>query len=161
MKLLRLSLCAAVALAFTSIVSGCSGGSKGPVEKLVGASGLVKLDGKPAEKVRIRLTPINDTKSVGGAWAVTGDDGKFSLTHWTNQQGIAPGTYLITFSKLVKPDGSPLGEMDSPALVQAKEVVARKWSNPEPDHTVAPARRVDIPEGGKSDLEFSITSAKK
>lgn len=160
MDSLRWFSAAVVALTVPFLFSGCSGGPKAPVEKLVGASGTIKLDGKPADAVRIRLTPINDTKSVGGAWAVTGNDGKFNLTHWTNAQGIAPGSYLITFSKLVKPDGSPLGQNDSPTLVNAKEIVAPRWSNPEPDQMAALSRRVDIPEGGKTDIEFSITSAK-
>ncbi|HQX50916.1 MAG TPA: hypothetical protein PLR25_13465 [Planctomycetaceae bacterium] len=152
-----LALVALLALAF---FSGCGEGVKeGPVEKLVSGSGCIKVDGEPAGAVRIRLTPINDTKSVGGSWAVTKDDGTFSLTHWTNEAGIAPGSYLITFSKLVKPDGSPLGEKDSPALVQAKETISTNWSNPEPDQMAIQARRVDIPEGGKQDIDFSITSA--
>lgn len=161
MKALRLGSCAVLTLYAAGFISGCSGGAKAPLEKLVNAAGAIKMDGKPVEGVRIRLTPINETKSVGGAWAVTKDDGTFSLTHWTDKQGVAPGSYLVTFSKMVKPDGTPLGETDSPAMVQAKELVATKWSNPEPEKMAALARRIDIPDGGKSDIEFSITSAKK
>jgi hypothetical protein len=146
-------------LAITSL-TGCNETIEAPVEKLVGASGTIKVDGKPMGAVRIRLTPINDTKSVGGAWAVTKDDGTFSLTHWTNEAGIAPGSYMITFSRLVKPDGSPLGERDSPAMVQAKETIAKNWSNPEPDQMATLTRRVDIPEAGKSDIDFTIATSK-
>ncbi|MDP1796360.1 MAG: hypothetical protein Q8K78_02715 [Planctomycetaceae bacterium] len=147
-------------LMLVSLVSGC-GGVKAPVEKLVNASGVIKLDGKPAEAVRIRFTPINETKTVGDAWAVTKEDGSFTVTHWSNKEGVTPGSYQITFSKLVKQDGTPLGANDSPALVQAKEVIAPQWSNPEPDQRIAVTRRVDIPESGKTDIQFSIASAKK
>lgn len=147
-------------LAF-SLLTGCQDVIEAPVEKLVAGSGTIMVDGKPAGSVRLRLTPINDTKSVGGSWAMTKDDGTFSLTHWTNEPGIAPGSYLITFSKLVKPDGTPLGERDSPALVQAKETIATSWSNPEPDQMATLPRRVDIPDGGKQDINFTITTAKK
>jgi hypothetical protein len=82
------------------------------------------------------------------------------LTHWTNEAGIAPGSYLITFSRLVKPDGSPLGERDSPAMVQAKETIAKNWSNPEPDAMASVTRRVDIPDGGKTDIDFTIATSK-
>lgn len=153
---------ALIVLLALTLLSGCGEAAKeGPVENLVKGSGSVKVDGEPAGAVRIRLTPINDTKSVGGSWAVTKDDGTFTLTHWTNKEGIAPGSYLITFSRLVKPDGSPLGEKDSPALVQAKETIATNWSNPEPDQMATLTRRVDIPEGGKQDIDFSITSEGK
>lgn len=150
-----------VTFSIAMFLTGC-GSKGGPVEKLVPASGSISLDNKPAANVRIRLTPNNEkTKTVGGAWAVTGDDGKFTVTHWSNKPGIAPGSYLVTFSKLVKPDGSPLQNGDSPALVNAKELVAPNWSNPTPDKMTAIARRVDIPESGKSDITFSISSAKK
>jgi hypothetical protein len=119
------------------------------------------MDGKPAANVRMRLVPNNDTtKTVGGAWAMTGEDGKFKVMHWTNKEGIPAGSYLVTFSKYVKPDGTPLQAGESPAMVNAKELVAPMWSNPTPDLMVAIARRVDIPESGRSDIAFAITSAK-
>ena len=146
-------------LVFSCCVYGCSGDSDAPVENLVSGSGTIKLDGEPAANVRIRLTPINETISVGGAWAVTNDDGTFKLTHWTDEEGIGPGSYLISFSRLLKPDGTPLGDNDSPALVQARETIANAWSNPEPDQMSASMRRVDIPESGKADIDFMITAA--
>jgi hypothetical protein len=160
MRIERLSFFLVASLLATSFLTGCEETVEAPVEKLVGASGTIKVDGKPMAAVRIRLTPINDTKSVGGSWGVTKDDGTFSLTHWTNEAGIAPGSYLITFSRLLKPDGTPLGEMDSPAMVQAKESIAPNWSNPEPDNMAILPRTVDIPEGGRTDIDFTIATAK-
>ena len=147
------------ALVFSCFFYGCSGAPEAPVEKLVSGAGTIKLDGAAAANVRIRLTPINETKSVGGAWAVTKDDGTFKLTHWTNAEGVGPCSYLVTFSRLLKPDGTPLGATDSPALVQPKETIAVEWSNPEPDQMSALMRRVDIPESGKADIDFMITAA--
>lgn len=138
---------------------GC-GGAKAVVEKTVPASGVIKVDGKPLGGVNIRFTPINDTKSVGGAWAVTKDDGSFTVTHWSNKEGITPGSYTISFSRMLKPDGTPLGPNDSPAMVQAKETIAPRWSG-QGDKMAEVMRRVDIPDGGKKDIEFSITTAKK
>lgn len=160
MRWQRLSSVFVASLIAVTSLTGCEKTMEAPVEKLVPASGTIKVDGKPMGAIRIRLTPMNDTKSVGGAWAVTKDDGTFSLTHWTNEPGIAPGSYLITFSRFVKPDGTPLGERDSPAMVQAKETIAKNWSNPEPDQMATLARRVDIPEGGKTDIDFTITTSK-
>lgn len=149
--------CTALCLISLTFLAGCGGGVKPPVEKLVSGSGTIKVDGNPVGGVRIRLAPINDTKSVGGAWAVTKEDGTFTLTHWSGKEGVTPGSYLVTFSKYVKPDGSPLGEKDSPALVGAKELIAPQWSNPQPEQMAALARRVDIPDSGKADIDFSIT----
>ena len=136
------------------LLPGCGGTVKGAVEKIVPASGTIKLDGRPTGGIRISLTPINETKSVGGAWAVSKDDGTFTVMHWSNKEGITPGSYQITFSKLVKPDGSPLGDGDSPAMVNAKEMIAPMWSKPDAEKMAAIMRRVDIPESGKKDIEF-------
>jgi hypothetical protein len=158
---IRFRVCIVLPFSFVVTLTGCGGSGGAPIENLVPASGTVKLDGKPAEGVRIRLVPANDTtKSVGGAWAVTEEDGTFTVMHWTKKEGIAPGSYVITFSKLVKPDGSPLDDSESPAMVQAKESIAPKWSAPDADKMTAMARRVDIPDAGKSDIDFSISSAK-
>ncbi|MEX2287438.1 MAG: hypothetical protein WD648_10135 [Planctomycetaceae bacterium] len=148
-------------LVLLCLLPGCGGTAKAPVEELVPASGEIQLDGKPAGGVFIRLLPIGETtKTVGGAWAVTKDDGTFTVTHWSGKEGITPGSYQITFSKLVKPDGSPLGENDSPMMVNAKETIAPRWSTPEADK-LSVRRRVDIPKEGKDDIKFSITSAPK
>jgi hypothetical protein len=45
-------------------------------------------------------------------------------------------------------------------MVQAKETIAKNWSNPEPDQMAALTRRVDIPEGGKTDIAFEIKTGK-
>jgi hypothetical protein len=158
--LLRFCSCLFVPLAIATVLSGC-GSNSVPVEKLVPASGSVTLDGKPAANVRIRLTPNSEkTKTVGGAWAVTDEDGEFTVMHWSKKEGIPPGSYLITFSKFVKPDGSPLQDGDSPAMVNAKELIAAKWSSPSPDKMTGIARRVDVPESGRSDITFSINGVK-
>ena len=161
MRKIQRGLWPILSLLVLCLLPGCGGTVKGAVEKIVPASGTIKLDGSPAGGIRIRLTPINETKTVGGAWAVTKDDGSFTVMHWSNKEGITPGSYLITFSKLVKPDGSPLGDKDSPAMVNAKEIISPQWSKPEGDKMSAIMRRVDIPESGKKDIEFKISSALK
>ena len=161
MTMIQRGLWPVCSLLIFCLLPGCGSTVKGAVEKIVPASGSIKLDGSPAGGIRIRLTPINDTKSVGGAWAVTKDDGTFTVMHWTNKEGITPGSYLITFSRMLKPDGSPLGEKDSPMMVNAKETIATKWSSPEGDKMSAIMRRVDIPDSGKKDIDFKISSAPK
>ncbi len=161
MRIKHCGLWAFSSLLVLFLLPGCGGSVKGAVEKIVPASGTVKLDGRPTGGIRIRLTPINETKSVGGAWAVTNDDGSFTVMHWSNKPGITPGSYQITFSKLVNPDGTPLGDGDSPMMVDAKELIAPLWSKPDAEKMAAVMRRVDIPDSGKKDLEFKISSATK
>lgn len=143
-------------------VIGCGGAPPRPVEALVPAGGTIELDGKPAAGVQIRLMPFGgdgSAKSIGTSYATTGEDGKFKVIHWSNKEGISPGAYLITFSKMVKPDGSPVPPNESPAMVNAKESIAPVWSSLEVEGHLRQARRVEIPAAGKTDIKFSITSA--
>lgn len=156
------SVCSSLILALlVPVASGCGGSAaKPPEEKIVPASGVVQLDGKPAAGIRLRLTPASDgPKTVGGAYAITKDDGKFTVIHWSNKEGVVPGAYVVTFSKMVKPDGSPLGENDSPAMVNARETIAPAWADVNGDRNSAASRRLEIPASGKTDIQFSITSA--
>ena len=107
------------ALTVMCLAPGCGGSVKTPNEKLVAAAGVIKLDGKPADGVRVRFTPYNDsTKTVGGAWAVTDSDGAFDVIHWTNKKGIVPGSYLLTFSKM----------MQNPTELRWNKMNRRRWS---------------------------------
>lgn len=139
-----------------TVCIGC-GGSSGPAEKLVEASGMVKLDGKPTPGIRLSFLPNAGTKAVGGCWAVTDDDGHFSVVHLSNKEGIPPGKYDVLFSLRVKPDGTPLGENDSPTMVQSQETISKMYSDPA---KIGLHNKVDIPEKGATSLDFALSSVK-
>lgn len=96
----------------TVLICGCSGGTAGVPEitNLVPLSGIVELDNKPLAHATITFHP-KTTAGFHGATGVTDETGKYELeTDVGNgkiKKGAIPGTYNITVTKLVKPDGTP------------------------------------------------------
>jgi hypothetical protein len=143
-----------IAVAAIAAACGC-GAPKPKPETLVPVSGIVKLDGKPTEGIRMMFHPTGETKGLGGCWAITDQDGKFKVIHWSNKEGLPPGSYHVVFSRKVKPDGTPLGKDDSPTMTQSIESIAPMYSN------IAKAglhNKVDVPDKGVSNLDFTLNS---
>lgn len=136
---------------------GC--GVSGPKpENLVPVSGTVKFNGRPAERIRLTFHPTGENKALGGCWGITDSQGKYTVKCMTNKEGIPAGTYHVTFSRFVKPDGSPLGANESPTMTTSSESVAPLWSD------VSRAKlhnKVDVPEKGSTSLDFSISGIQK
>lgn len=64
-KLSARCLLSLIVVFFVGLVQGC-GGSKTVAEKIVPASGVIKLDGKPVAGINIRFTPsMRPRASVG------------------------------------------------------------------------------------------------
>ena len=103
--------------------------------------------------------PTDNTKALGGCWAKTDSQGKYTVTHLTNKPGIPAGTYFATFSQFVKPDGKPLADNESPTMTQCTQSISPRWSE------ISKAglhNKVVIPEKGSSSLDFNVsTTAKK
>jgi hypothetical protein len=79
-----------------SAAAGCSG-----KPKLVPVTGVVKLDGKPVDGVRVYFWPNDQTaKTFVNQFAIGFSDkeGKFSL-RGTNGDGIQAGGYKVTFAR--------------------------------------------------------------
>ena len=136
-------------------VLGCGGGGPKP-EKLVPASGIVKLNGRPTPGVRLSFRPIENTKAVGGCWAITDNDGKFKVIHFSSKEGIPPGKYEVLFSRRVKPDGSPLGDNESPTMVESRESISAMYNDPS---RAGMHNRIEVPEKGVTDLDFTVSLA--
>ena len=87
---------------------GCGGGNSHETpEKLVPLSGTVLLDGAPVDGVAINFIPDEGTSGLGG-YAVTDASGTFDAKHYSDAQGVPPGTYRITFSRMRLPTGEPI-----------------------------------------------------
>lgn len=140
-----------------SLCLGCGGGSKVKVEKLVPASGIVQLDGRPTPGIRLSFQPVSGTNAVGGYWAMTDDEGKFTVMHLSKKEGLPPGKYEVLLSRRVKPDGTPLGENESPTMVQSRESISKMFSDPA---MAGLHNRVDVSENGNNSIEFKVTSVK-
>ena len=87
-----------------ALLSGCT--PAGPA--LTPVSGKVTLDGQPLAAARILFHPVGDTRGQGGA-GLTRDDGSYEVVaSRTTRKGLLPGTYKVTLSRFLRPDGTPL-----------------------------------------------------
>jgi hypothetical protein len=135
-------------LAVSGSLLGC-GGSATP--KLAPVTGTIQVAGEPAAGVTVMFNPTGATKTAG-AFGVTGPDGKYELVHRSGEKGIEPGTYTVSFSRMLMPDGKPLPTDKSPTDAGAVESIAPQLRTRSDTTEVKP-------EGGTFD--FGIGAAKK
>ena len=107
---------------------GCSGGTSSTPYGLVPTTGQVLLDGAPVAGVTLSFVPQRQSTGLGG-FAVTDALGRFSARGYSSKEGIAPGIYAVSFSKLALPDGSPIPEGKDAADVGAVEVLPPHLTN--------------------------------
>ena len=79
------------------IVSGCN---KAKIPGLVRCEGTVTWKGEPVEGAFVAFTPKDDS-SGRSAFGTTGAEGKFKATTLDTNDGIMPGAYFVTVSKVV------------------------------------------------------------
>ncbi len=114
-QLQLMSLCSLLLFVAGSVqFQGCSkaNGYDAP-SNLIPVTGIVTIDGQPLDYASINFIPKTGTAGLGG-YAITDGDGKFTAIHLSSSEGLEPGTYEATFSKITMPDGSPVpAEMDA------------------------------------------------
>ncbi|HEY2252860.1 MAG TPA: carboxypeptidase-like regulatory domain-containing protein [Planctomycetaceae bacterium] len=114
MKRGSLATHARACLAMVVLIAGCSEApAVGPdVGKLVPVSGKVTLDGKPLAGATVNFMPKASAKTGFGATGTTDEAGEYSLeVHIGNgktSEGVLPGIYDVTVTKLTKLDGTPV-----------------------------------------------------
>jgi hypothetical protein len=118
-----LVICQTLALGF--VAAGCGDSGAGlepnvPVDpaKLVPASGMVKVRGKPLAGIVVMLMNPSGIPAVGE----TGSDGRFVL-ETASQKGALPGKYQVTVSYMVSPKGNPQGLGPRSAMVRSTEML--------------------------------------
>lgn len=90
-------------IATALFIAGCGGASDAP--QTVAVSGTVKLDDAPLEGAIVTFVdPAGKNSSATGA---TDASGNYSLSTGANA-GAIPGSYNVSISRLVGPDGSPV-----------------------------------------------------
>jgi hypothetical protein len=123
MRQIRAGVWAAGVLALAAAAAGCSGDPK-----LVPVTGVVKLDGKPVEGVRVYFWPTDmSVKSFQSRMAIGFSDkeGRFAL-RGTNGDGIAAGDYKVTFARPMA-----RGKVTTDPNQKAEETGARETLKPE------------------------------
>jgi hypothetical protein len=134
-------------------LASCQKAPSGP--PLVPVSGKVQLDGKPLANAIVTFTPTGATLGIGSD-AVTNEAGEYKLKSRRTGDGAVVGTYKVTISKLLMPDGSEpvFDEKNPPASSPAKESLPLKYSNQARTTLTA-----TVAEGGTT-LDFSLQSRK-
>jgi len=113
----------------TLLLPGCSGTEAPKIGKLIPVTGQVNLDGKPLGHASVTFVPRGSTAGTG-AYGVTDDSGKYTLTHRTQQPGIEAGAYTVIVSKMTMPDGKPIPEGQNAADVGAVQQVPQIYTDP-------------------------------
>jgi Carboxypeptidase regulatory-like domain len=129
--------CLALALA------GCAGGPV-PVE------GKVTMNGKPVAGATVVFIPERGGPEAG---AQTDNEGNFQLTG-TKTEGITPGEYRVTVSKMEWPPGVTPPDptkMSFPSVLSKRQTVPLKYTVQ--DKTPL---RVTVPNGGTKDVHLAL-----
>ncbi len=94
----RIGSCVCIAL--TLIVAGCSKPTRGGLrEKTFPLTGLIEVDGTPAEGVEVQCNPDPGNKAVKYPVSATTDkDGRFTVATYQKGDGLPAGKYVMTFS---------------------------------------------------------------
>ena len=92
MKRLLLLLCF-----LTFLFPGCSGRG---LPGLVPVQGTVFFDGVPLEEAHVTFRPLEGAEGARAAIAKTDGNGKFTLMTLHPGDGISPGKYIVTVSKM-------------------------------------------------------------
>jgi len=143
-----------IGLILSSFVAGCG---SAPQETLVPVTGTLLVNGKPLDAVVVSFIPEIAKNSRGGS-GITDTTGAFTVVDLTqNLPGLAPGKYVIAYSRMRLPDGSAppepvAGEAVDPGIIRVETLPAHLQS---PDPREA-SNSVDVPTEGMSSLQLSI-----
>ena len=135
--------CGIVLLLIVVGLGGC-GESRDPnLPDLVPVTGKITLDGKPLPGATVGF--FGNASGSTGSVGTTDADGVYQLQTLNNGEGAPVGQYIVSVSKLVKPDGSDLPtdvEID-PMSTPHKELLPPKYSDM--NQTVL---KTEVKEGG-------------
>lgn len=111
---------------------GCK---KGYLSGLVPVTGTVLLNGVPVEGANLSFEPLAEQSRCG--YAITDNEGNFVLSTLKPKDGVYPGDYTITVSKVVL-TGKMLSEEEAEAYMRkhgdaysppSKNMLPAKYSN--------------------------------
>jgi len=83
-----------------ALLAGCDGSGVTPVR------GTVTIDGAPLAGATVTFVPDETTKGTLG-YGFTGEDGRFEVSSAQGKSGLRAGTYRVTISKKLDPEGRP------------------------------------------------------
>lgn len=95
----------------------------------VAVTGRIALNNKPLSGALVQFTPTQG--AAGTTSGRTGPDGSYTLTSTRGGAGAEPGSYKVTVTRRVGPDGKELPPDTSPFTGGVRETVPSLYSNPE------------------------------
>lgn len=120
-----------------SVILGCGSQPKVPDwPDPLPVSGTITYGDAPLTSASVNFTPDSPTTPGRGASGFTDDSGNYVLNYRApngkTMEGIIPGKYRVTISRMVKPDGTVWkpdpAQPTGPANVGAREVMPREYS---------------------------------
>lgn len=146
---------AACLLTILPVLAGCGESEPEETQSLSPVSGAVTLDGEPLTYASVQFHPQAGGDAQATYFGTTDMEGKYELASPRGRPGAEPGVYTVTISKFAQADGSPLpADADAPEFAAlGVEHMPPKYNDPAQSEL-----RATIPEGGKTDLNFPLTS---
>jgi hypothetical protein len=89
--------------------AGCGGSGGSSLEGTVPVSGVITYQGRPLADAAVTLVPsATDNQAARGAFGRTDEDGRFLLMTAQPGDGVLPGNYKVTISKIAaEPEEAP------------------------------------------------------
>lgn len=141
-------------------LGGCGKKTKEPVLDLVPMSGTVTLDGNPVADANVLLV-YEGSPPVGfaGSGAITDAQGRYEA-QTMGKKGTVAGTYQVTVSKLVSPNGETSKPTEGMDLEQLRASGAVKESIP-PKYTTPATTdlKVTVEKGKAEGYNFELKSS--
>ncbi|QDT24984.1 peptidase associated/transthyretin-like domain-containing protein [Gimesia panareensis] len=125
-------------------LTGCGGGASENTLDVYPVSGTVTVDGEAVQGVSVTFFPEGTTKGNGG-FGATDASGKFTLKDRDQRDGVAEGTYRVLVTRLVKPDGSPIGGEEMAADVGAMNQLPDMYNDPKSSPLTATVGKTNEP----------------
>lgn len=138
----------------------CAGCNSKRLNGLVPGAGTLTFNGDPVEDATIIFSPKN-TPGGRSATGITNTQGKFTLMTLDPGDGLAPGDYHVTVTK-VKTEGGPSEQemLDSVMLGKSLPPDDRTITYLIPEHYGIMGEsdlEVAIPSKGKNDIQLELT----
>ena len=138
-------------------LSGCGGNS---LQGLVPGHGQLTFNGEAVESATVVFSPLKTSSGESrAASAITDAKGYFKLMTLDPEDGVFPGEYVVTITK-VKTEGGPsekellenFGRYEGPDDRKITYLVPEKYG-----HTSESGLEVTIPPKGKKDILIELT----